>query len=94
VPTGIPHEQEIPAPVTTTIFLLLTTESEISKRVLLVEESVARASRLRVTVIVSVSRGGDGGERGWEPTWAWLQFQNFNTTRVKSRAHTRFQIQT
>jgi len=64
VPTGIPHEQEIPAPVTTTIFLLLTTESEISKRVLLVEESVARASRLRVTVIVSVSRGGDGGERG------------------------------
>lgn len=26
--TGIPHEQDMPAPVTTTIFLLLTTDDE------------------------------------------------------------------
>ena len=50
--TGIPHEQEIPAPVTTTIFLDFATDSEMSERARLVEESVARESKLRVTVMV------------------------------------------
>lgn len=34
--TGMPDEQDMPAPVTTTIFLLLTTEREMSERVRLV----------------------------------------------------------
>ena len=48
----MPQEQEIPAPVTTTIFFPFATEREISARVRLTYESDAAASMLRVTVMV------------------------------------------
>ena len=49
--TGMPQEQDIPAPVTTTIFFPLATDSEISDSVRLACESVDISSILRVTVI-------------------------------------------
>jgi hypothetical protein len=48
----MPHEHEIPAPVTTTIFFDFATARDISERERLVEELVLAASRSRVTVIV------------------------------------------
>ena len=42
--TGIPHEQEIPAPVTTTIRLLLITASDKFSSALLTDASLAPAS--------------------------------------------------
>jgi hypothetical protein len=54
--TGIPQEQEIPAPVTTTIFLLLAIDKEISESARRVCVSVAASSRLRVTVMVAENR--------------------------------------
>lgn len=48
----MPQEQEIPAPVTTTIFFPFATEREISARARLTCESVAAASRSRVTVMM------------------------------------------
>lgn len=49
----MPHEHEIPAPVTTTIFFDFATAREISERVRLTYESVAAASSSSVTVIVT-----------------------------------------
>jgi hypothetical protein len=48
----MPHEQEIPAPVTTTILFDLATARDISERARLVWESVLAASSSIVTVIV------------------------------------------
>ena len=53
--TGIPQEQEIPAPVTTMILLDFATARERSARVRRVEGSEWRESRWRETVIVVVS---------------------------------------
>jgi hypothetical protein len=58
----------MPAPVTTTIFLLFATEREMSERVRRVGASVRWASRLRVTVIVGVSRD----EREWFNSQLWM----------------------
>ena len=46
----MPLEQDIPAPVTTTIFFPLTTDDEIADSMRLVLESVDISSILRVTV--------------------------------------------
>jgi hypothetical protein len=51
----MPLEQDIPAPVTTTIFLPLATDSEIADSVRLVWESVDISSILRVTVVLFFS---------------------------------------
>lgn len=51
--TGIPLEHEIPAPVTTTIFLHFATESERLDSVRLLAESEAHLSRSRVMVILA-----------------------------------------
>lgn len=51
--TGMPQEQEIPAPVTTTILFDLAIASDISESVRLVWESVLAKSSSRVTVIVA-----------------------------------------
>ena len=48
----MPHEHEIPAPVTTRIFLHLATAKERFASVLLVWASEVDASRSRVIVIV------------------------------------------
>ena len=69
--TGIPHEHEIPAPVTTTIFLLLATEREILERVRRVDELVVSSSKLSVIVILELgvadgylARAASQGVRG------------------------------
>ena len=49
--TGMPLLQDIPAPVTTTIFFPLATNKEISDSVRLVRKSVDMSLILRVTVI-------------------------------------------
>ena len=59
----------MPAPVTTTIFLLFATEREMSERVRRVDASVRWASRLRVTVIVGVSRDE---QREWFNSQLWM----------------------
>jgi hypothetical protein len=46
--TGMPHEQEMPAPVTTTILLLCMTERESSISDLLVERPREVISRVMV----------------------------------------------
>ena len=50
--TGIPHEQDMPAPVSTTIFLLFATEREMSDSARLVTGSVCSPFRLRVKVMM------------------------------------------
>jgi cell shape-determining protein MreD len=55
--TGIPQEQDMPAPVTTTIFFPLAMDSEISDSVRLVCESIDISLRLRVTVIFATVMG-------------------------------------
>ena len=50
--TGIPHEQEIPAPVTTTTRLLLVTASDKFKSALLTDASLAPASNGSVMSMV------------------------------------------
>jgi len=52
--TGIPHEQEIPAPVTTTIRLLLVTASDKCRSALLTDASPALASNGSVRGMVGV----------------------------------------
>ena len=52
--TGIPHEQEIPAPVTTTIRLLFATANDKFKSALLTDASFAPASNGSVTGMVGV----------------------------------------
>jgi hypothetical protein len=49
----MPHEQEMPAPVTTTILFALAIARDISERERLVWESALAASSSRVTVIVA-----------------------------------------
>lgn len=70
--TGIPHEQEMPAPVTTTIFLHFATESERLARARRVDGSVCNLSRLRATVMIACAetclRGRlsfETSSRGW-----------------------------
>ena len=48
----MPHEQEMPAPVTTTILLHFATESERFARARRVDDSAWILSRLRPTVMV------------------------------------------
>lgn len=48
----MPEEHDMPAPVTTTIFLHFATDSERSARERLVCESDLRAAKSRVTVMV------------------------------------------
>ena len=50
--TGMPHEHEMPAPDTTTIFLHFATERERLERIRLACASEEAVSRSRVTVIV------------------------------------------
>jgi len=59
--TGIPHEQEIPAPVTTTTLLLFVTASDKFKSALLTDVSLAPASN-------GSARGMMGGQwcDGWD----------------------------
>lgn len=57
--TGIPDEQDIPAPETTIIRFDLTMAEDKDRRVFLVAELVDSASKLRVTVI-STRREEDG----------------------------------
>ena len=52
--TGIPHEQEIPAPVTTTILLLFATASDKFKSALLTDASLTPVSSGSVSGIVGV----------------------------------------
>ena len=55
--TGIPHEQETPAPVTTTIRLLFASAVESEVRIRRVEESVAAMLGSRVTIILCERNG-------------------------------------
>jgi hypothetical protein len=48
----MPEEQEIPAPVTTTIFLHLATDKERSESVRLVDESVFWAAKSKVIIML------------------------------------------
>lgn len=50
--TGMPQEQDIPAPVTTSILLLFATERDMSERERLADASVGISARSRVTVIL------------------------------------------
>ena len=64
--TGIPHEQEIPAPVTTTIRLLFVTASDKFRSALLTDASLALASNGNVTGMAefwsTTVRTAGGGE--------------------------------
>lgn len=70
--TGIPHEQEIPAPVTTTIRLLFVTASDKFRSALLTDASLAPVSNGSVTGMVGVwsttVRTAGGGEVMWPGT--------------------------
>jgi hypothetical protein len=61
--TGIPHEQEMPAPVTITILLLFATDRESSVSDLLVERSEDVISRVAVIAVSTNS----GSVRGLSP---------------------------
>ena len=50
--TGIPQEQEMPAPVTMTIFLLLATARDIPERVLRADASVDEPDSEMVVTMV------------------------------------------
>jgi len=52
--TGIPHEQEIPAPVTTTILLLFATASDKFKSALLTDASLTPGSSGSVSGMMGV----------------------------------------
>ena len=67
--TGIPHEQEIPAPVTTTIRLLFVTANDKFRSALLTDASLAPASNGNVWGMVEVwsttVEPAGGGEVMW-----------------------------
>ena len=54
VPTGIPHEQETPAPVTTTMRLLFANVVDNEVRARRVDGSVDATLESKVTVMVAV----------------------------------------
>ena len=69
--TGIPHEQEIPAPVTTTTRLLFTTARDKFKRALLIDASLVPESSGSVMGMFSsdayATAGGSEVESKKEP---------------------------
>ena len=69
----MPQEQEIPAPVTTTILLLLATARDKSERDLLVEGSDNEASRFREIVIVESVEGVEGAGLIWNRSDVMVQ---------------------